>query len=63
MIGNSLGSDHQLCDNQSIPEMTSRPFDSKTIRLVIKATPLILRFTFGHCYHVGISPPGELSII
>jgi hypothetical protein len=24
------------------------PFDSKTIRLATKSTPLILRFTFGH---------------
>jgi hypothetical protein len=31
--------------------------------LVIKSTPLILRFTFGHSYHAGISPPGELTII
>jgi hypothetical protein len=28
-----------------------------------KAYPLILRFTFGHSYHAGISPPGELTII
>jgi hypothetical protein len=33
--------------------------------LVTKSTPspLILRFTFGHNYIVGISSPGELSII
>jgi hypothetical protein len=28
-----------------------------------KVYPLILRFTFGHCYLAGISPPGELTII
>jgi hypothetical protein len=30
---------------------------------VKKSTPLILRFTFGHSYLTGISPPGELTII
>jgi hypothetical protein len=39
------------------------PYDSKTIRLAIKSTPLILRFTFGHSCLAGISPPGELTII
>jgi hypothetical protein len=43
--------------------MMSMPFDSKTIRLATKSTPLILRFTFGHSYLTGISPPGELTII
>jgi hypothetical protein len=43
--------------------MTSMPFDSKTIRLATKSTPLILRFTFRQSYRVGISPPGELTII
>jgi hypothetical protein len=43
--------------------MTSMPFDSKTMRLVKNSTPLILRFTFGHNYLVGISPLGELTII
>jgi hypothetical protein len=41
----------------------SMPYDSKTIRLATKSTPLILRFTFGHSCLVGISPPGELTII
>jgi hypothetical protein len=43
--------------------MTSMCFESKTMRLAIKSTPLILRFTIGHNYLVGISPPGELTII
>jgi hypothetical protein len=49
--------------NQSIPRMTSMPFDSKIMRLVTKSTPLILRFNFGHSCLVGISPPRELTII
>jgi hypothetical protein len=39
------------------------PFDSKTIRLATKSTPLILSFTFGHSCLAGISPLGELTII
>jgi hypothetical protein len=39
------------------------PFDSKTIRLATKSTPLILRFTFGHSYLAVISTPEELTII
>jgi hypothetical protein len=42
--------------------MTSMPFDSKTM-FDDKVYPLILRLTFGHSYLVGISPPGELTII
>jgi hypothetical protein len=38
-------------------------FDSRTMRMVTKSTPLILRFTFRHSYLAGISPPGELTII
>jgi hypothetical protein len=48
---------------QSIPRMTSLPFDSKTIRFAIKYTPLILIFTFGHNCLAGISPPIELNSI
>jgi hypothetical protein len=33
------------------------------MRLATKSIPLILRFTFGHSYLAGISPPGELTII
>jgi hypothetical protein len=37
--------------------------DSKTIRLVTKSTPVILRFTFGHSCRAGISPHEELTSI
>jgi hypothetical protein len=43
--------------------MTRMLFDSKTMRLATKFTPLILRFTFEHNYVVGISPPEELTNI
>jgi hypothetical protein len=42
---------------------SSMPFDSKTMWLVTKSTPFILKFTFGHSCLVGISPPRELTNI
>jgi hypothetical protein len=46
LIGTSMGT---LCLlNQSISRMTAMPFESKTIRLVTKSTPLILRFNLCH---------------
>jgi hypothetical protein len=33
------------------------------MRLAIKSTPRILRFTFSHSFLAGISPPEELTII
>jgi hypothetical protein len=43
--------------------MTSMPFDSKIMRLVIKSNPLMLRFSFRHNCLADISPPEELTII
>jgi hypothetical protein len=36
------------CLTNPISRVTSRPFDSKRIRLATKSTPLILRFTLWH---------------
>jgi hypothetical protein len=46
LLSTSMGT---LCLlNQSFSRMTSMPFESKTIRLATKSTPLILRLNLWH---------------
>jgi hypothetical protein len=49
--------------SQSIPRITSIPFDSRTMRLAKNYTPLIRMLTLEQTCLACISPLGELTII